>query len=113
MSFQACKGITHQHIVYLSSQTVLVNKGLNFSPSPKSDHPAKIIQDFLLFDRKLRWKYHCYSTTDSNSDSSESMTEEYDILRNITIIPNSGWTPLSRQDPFLDTYRSSTLHDLQ
>ena len=32
---------------------------------------------------------------------------------NTVLIPSSGWTPTSRQDPFLDTYRSSTLHDLQ
>ena len=36
----------------------LLSKGLNFIPTPKPDHPAKILQDLLLFDRKLRLKYH-------------------------------------------------------
>ena len=36
----------------------LLSKGLNFIPTPGRDHPAIIIQDYLLFERKLRLKYH-------------------------------------------------------
>ena len=35
----------------------LLNKGLNFIPIPSREHPSHILQDFLLFDRKLRLKY--------------------------------------------------------
>jgi hypothetical protein len=35
----------------------VLDKGLNFIPTPRKDHAARIIQDFLLFDRKLRLKY--------------------------------------------------------
>ena len=34
----------------------LLNKGLNFIPTPSREHPSHILQDFLLFDRKLRTK---------------------------------------------------------
>ena len=32
----------------------ILNKGLNFIPTPAREHPANIMQDYLLFDRKLR-----------------------------------------------------------
>ena len=36
----------------------LLSKGLNFIPTPRRDHPAKILQDILLFDRRIRLRYH-------------------------------------------------------
>ena len=45
-------------IINLSSHTLtkyqlsLLSKGLNFVPTPRKDHPAKTLQDILLFDRK-------------------------------------------------------------
>ena len=32
----------------------LLGKGLNFIPTPPREHPATILQDYLLFDWKLR-----------------------------------------------------------
>ena len=34
-------------------QVTLLTKGLNFIPTPRKDHPAKYLQDILLFDRKI------------------------------------------------------------
>ena len=41
-------------------QITLLTKGLNFIPTPKMDHPAKILQDILLYARKIRLKHHFY-----------------------------------------------------
>ena len=54
----------------------LLEKGLNFIPTPNQEHEAKITQDFLLFERKLRLyhKLHKEQTeeeTDSIDESSE------------------------------------------
>ena len=32
----------------------LLSKGLNVIPTPRTDHPAKMLQDILLFDRKIK-----------------------------------------------------------
>ena len=85
-------------------QITLLTKGLNFIPTPKKDHPAKTLQDILLFDRKLRLKYHFYQP---NPSPNSSTTNEINTLLN----PSSGWTPPSGQDPFLDTYRSLILKE--
>ena len=34
-----------------------LSKGLNFIPTPKKEHQSKLLQDILLFDRRLRLKY--------------------------------------------------------
>ena len=85
-------------------QITLLTKGLNFIPTPKKDHPAKTLQDILLFDRKLRLKYHFHQP---NSSPNSSTTNEINSLLN----PSSGWTPPSGQDPFLDAYRSLILKE--
>ena len=96
-------------ITNLSSHTLtkhqisLLSIGLNFIPTPKKDHPAKILQDILLFDRKLRLKYYIYQ---SDSDTDPNITTTTDHTKNTILNPSSGWTPPSGQDPFLDTYRS-------
>ena len=36
----------------------LLGKGLNFIPTPPRGHPATILQDYLLFDQKLRLRYY-------------------------------------------------------
>ena len=36
------------------TETSLLEKGLNFIPTPNREHEARIVQDFLLFERKLR-----------------------------------------------------------
>ena len=36
----------------------LLRRGLNFIPTPPGEHPATILQDYLLFDQKLRLRYY-------------------------------------------------------
>ena len=56
-------------------QVTLLTKGLNFIPTPRKDHPEKILQDILLFDRKIRLKYNCHHNSDHlNSHTSQIIT---------------------------------------
>ena len=36
----------------------LLGRELNFIPTPPREHPAKILQDYLLFDQKLGLRYY-------------------------------------------------------
>ena len=100
------------HIINLSihqltpGETSLLSKGLNFIPTPNKEHPAKPLQDTLLFDRKLRLKYYFYQ------DTITEPTEE-DNMHNDILHPSSGWTPSSGQDPFLESYRSTILQKIK
>ena len=75
-------------------QIALLTKGLNFIPTPRKDHPAKMLQDILLFDRKIRLKYHFYCNSGhSNSDTSQD-SNWIEQPANTILHPSSGWTPL-------------------
>ena len=84
-------------------ETSLLSKGLNFIPTPKKEHPAELLQDILLFDRRLRLKYFFYQDSHTTTEPSEET--------NPTLHPSSGWTPPSGQDPFLESYRSTIIHN--
>ena len=81
----------------------LLSKGLNLIPTPRRDHPAKMLQDILLFDRKINLRYHFSNDSDQNHGSSQQINNQ--ILHH-----SSGWTPPGGQDPFLDTYRNSIIN---
>ena len=80
----------------------LLSKGLNFIPTPRRDHPAKMLQDILLFDRRIRLRCHFIDAADQTQVPQQANSQ---ILQ-----PSSGWTPPSGQDPFLDTYRNSIIN---
>ena len=97
---------TITHIINISKykltpgETSLLSKGLNFIPTPKKEHPVKLLQDILLFDRRLRLKYFFHHNNYTQPTKQN----------NTTIYPSSGWTPPSGQDPFLESYRSTIIH---
>ena len=64
----------------------LLSKDLNFIPTPRRDHPAKMLQDILLFDRRIRLKYHFTDTADQTQGPQQPTSNQ--ILQ-----PSSGWTP--------------------
>ena len=70
----------------------LLSKGLNFIPTPRRDHPAKILQDILLFDRYIRLKYHFTNELDQTQGPSQQTNNQ--ILQS-----SSGWSP-QRTRPF-------------
>jgi hypothetical protein len=82
------------------SQKALLHKGLNFIPTPKTDHPAKQLQDYLLFDRRLRLKY-LFNNIDNTQTQHQNSTTNLSLIN-----PSTGWTPQSGQDTGLDTYRT-------
>ena len=84
-------------------ESSLLSKGLNFIPTPKKVHPAKLLRDILLFDRRLRIKYFFHQDSTTTIEPSQE--------NNPTLHPSSGWTLPSGQDPFLESYRSTIIHN--
>ena len=80
----------------------LLRRGLNFIPTPPKEHPAKILQDYLLFDHKLRLTYYF-----EDKDSKPQETKQISILKQST-----GWTPPGSQDQNFDSYRHLTQGEL-
>ena len=80
----------------------LLNKGLNFIPTPSREHPSHILQDFLLFDRKLRLKYFFMDKEMDNNTLSEDRPFRL----------TTGWTPPATQDMNFDNYRKFTHQEL-
>ena len=58
----------------------------------------------MLFDRKLRLKYFFHQ--DTTTSTTQQIAED-----NTTLYPSSGWTPSSEQDPFLESYKSTIIHN--
>ena len=87
----------------------LLSKVLNFIPTPRKDHPAKMLQDILLFDRKIRLEYHFYNDPDQNPEASQENT--YSEQTNIKYC-----TPFQAGPPewtgfILDTCRNSIINE--
>ena len=78
----------------------LLGKGLNFVPTPPREHPAIILQDFLLFDQKLRLRYYF--------EDKESKPQEQPISSILKC--STGWTPPGSQDQNFDSYRHTCTH---
>ena len=97
-STEAGNGYTSTYVLSTAEKTIL-SKSLNFIPTPYKDNPAKIVQDFLLYDRKLRLKYNFHNDKEDNHNPD---TEEDDITHKF-ITPKLCLDPLSAQEPFLDT----------
>ena len=80
----------------------LLWRELNFIPTPPREHPAKILQDYLSFDQKLRLRYYF-----------EDKEIKFQEQLNISILKrNTGWTPPGSQDQNFDSYRHLTQWEL-
>ena len=84
----------------IQQEEKLLNKGLNFIPTPPREHQSHILQDYLLFDRKLRLKYYFI-------DKPDSIPQEDNIFKS-----SSGWTPPAAQDQNFDNYRKLTQQEI-
>ena len=85
------------------SEKSLLGKGLNYIPTPSREKDSKIMQDYFMFDRKLRLRYH-FADKDQDPDQS---TYKPSIIK-----PSKGWTPPSTQDINFDNYRNVTCQTL-
>ena len=73
-----------------TAETTLLEKGLNFIPTPYQEHEAKITQDFLLFERKLRLYHKLNKEQTEETSSTEDSEEEtpHKLLK-----PSKGYKP--------------------
>ena len=76
----------------------LLRRGLNFIPTPPREHPATILQDYLLFDQKLRLRYYF----------EDKETKPQEQTKNSILKQSTGWTPPGSQDQNFDSYRHLT-----
>ena len=81
----------------------LLNRGLNFIPTPSREHPSHILQDFPLFDRKLRLKYFFM-----DKEIKQQKIPKEDKPFKFT----TGWNPPATQDMYFDNYRKFTHQEL-
>ena len=93
------------------SEISILEKGLNFIPTPSKEHEAKIVQDFLLFERKLRLYHKLHKSEEEIETTDESSDDDspHKILK-----PSKGWKPDdSEMDPNIMRYKTSVLNDMQ
>ena len=84
---------------------------MNFIPTPAKEHEAKIVQDFLLFERKLRLYHKLHKNEEDNETTDESSDDDspHKILKR-----SKGWKPDdSEMDPNIMRYKTSVLNDMQ
>ena len=79
----------------------LLGRGLNFIPIPPREHPATILQDYLLFNQKLRLRYYFHDKETKPHNTKPTILKQ---------IP--GWTPPGSQDQNFDSYRNLTQCEL-
>ena len=99
-----------QHKLTRDEESIL-QKGLNFIPTPTRGHEAKIVQDFLLFERKLRLhhKVHNEEKEQSTDDSSEEEICPHKLLR-----PSKGYKPEDHEmDQNIMRYKTTCLNHLK
>ena len=70
-----------QYLQITPAEENLLNKGLNFIPTPSREHPSHILQDFLLFDSKTKIFLYGQRNSISPDDRPFKLT--------------TGWTPSS------------------
>ena len=80
----------------------LLGKGLNFIPTPPREHPATILQDYLLFDQNLRLRYYF--------EDKETKSQEQPISSILKC--STGWTPPVSQEQNFHSYRHLTQCEL-
>ena len=93
------------------SEESLLEKGLNFIPTPHQEHEAKITQDFLLFEQKLRLyhKYHREQNLEDTEDESSENESPHKLHR-----PSEGYKPEDHEmDPNIMRFKTTILNQLR
>ena len=91
-----------------------MEKGLNFIPTPQKEHPVKIVQDFLLFERKLRLHHKLYKQPQQDPEQDSDATDSKEESPHKILRPSKGWKPDdSEMDPNILRYKISVLNDLE
>ena len=96
-----------------TDETSILQKGLNYIPTPSREHEARIIQDFLLFERKLRLHHKLFEPNPEENSTSEEETDEEESPHKM-LRPSKGWKPDdSEMDPNIMRYKISVLNDVE
>ena len=107
--------VNYSHKQLTKDHVNILNKGFKFIPTSRPDHKAKYIQDYLLFERRLRLKYHFtrqYQQEEEDSSDDDIYADTDDTPTTHPLSESSGWTPPTGQDPHLDTYCLLTQEEL-
>ena len=93
-------------------ETTILKKGLNFIPTPAREHEARILHDFLLFERKLRL-YHKLHKNEEDIETTDESSDEEDSPHKI-LRPSKGWKPEDAEcDPNIMKYKTCVIHDIE
>ena len=98
------------------AETRILEKGLNFIPTPNREHEARIVQDFLLFERKLRLHHKLHTeenqeqpATDNDLDEEPEEESPHKLLR-----PSKGYKPEDHEmDPNIMRYKTTVLNEMK
>ena len=82
-------------------QKEISSGGTKFYTNTYKGHPAIILQDYLLFDQKLRLQYYFM-------DKEKNTTND----KPTTLKQSTEWTPPSSQDQNFDSYRNLTQREI-
>ena len=85
-----------------------MDKGLNYIPNTPRDHPVKLIQELLLFDRRIKLHNFFYSEEEEDTAYNNRTEESTHKL----IKPSSGWTPQSGLDAHIDIFKDEIVKEL-
>ena len=89
----------------------ILEKCLNYIPIPTIEHEAKIVQDFLLFERKLRL-YHQLHKNEADIETTDDSSDDESPHKFLK--PSKGWKPDdSEMDPNIMRYKTSVLNYMQ
>ena len=95
-------------------ETKILEKGLNFIPTPQKEHPVKIVQDFLLFERKLRLHHKLFKQPQPDQEQDSDATDSEEESPHKILRPSKGWKPDdSEMDPNILRYKISVLNELE
>ena len=94
--FQKRKSIVNlSNYTLTKAETSILEQGLNFIPTPNREHEARIVQDFLLFERKLRLHHKLHTEENQEQPATENDLDEepeeespHKLLR-----PSKGYKP--------------------
>ena len=115
--FQKRKSIVNlSNHTLTKAETSILEKGLNFIPTPNREHEARIVQDFLLFERKLRLHHKLHteenqeqSATDNDLDEEPEEESPHKLLR-----PSKGYKPEDHEmDPNIMRYKTTVLNEMK
>ena len=92
----------------------MLEKGLNFIPTPTREHEARIIQDFLLFEQKLRLHHMLHKEETNQSEEEEESSEGEEQSPHKILRPSKGFKPEDHMmDPNIMRYKRTVLNHMK